>query len=521
MHIIQSCEEIPFADPSSLYDILRKDEVSEDKASYLLESREGSDKLARYSIIGFDPAFKFSVKNGILKTKSYDAVIAKEMKSAAKKYENNNPLSVINAFLTDLKIVGEIRRERFIGGFVGYLSYDFIRYFVDVGESAVDTLKQPDSEFLLTKKNIIVDHRAKKAFFLCNEFYDNQTSFKGLNSDQTSLKFAAKRFDQTFLKFELMKNYEDKRSEGTSYSAQISGSGDFTSNMEKEEYERGVRAAKEYIRAGDIIQVVLSQRLEADFDSSIDGNQGAFEFYKRLSEVNPSPYMYFLDFAERKIVGASPEMLVRVEAAGRKGNRSRKVETCPIAGTRRRGINEEEDKRLEEEMLNDEKERAEHLMLVDLARNDIGRVSEFGTVQVTKFMYPEKYSHVQHIVTDVVGKLRTGKDEFDAFEATFPAGTVSGAPKVRAMEIIEELEPTRRGIYAGCAGYFSFNRSMDTAITIRTAIFEKGKVYIQAGAGIVADSDPEREYKETLSKCAALLECMSGGGICSVKSGKS
>ena len=200
---------------------------------------------------------------------------------------------------------------------------------------------------------------------------------------------------------------------------------------------------------------------------------------------------------------------------------SRKIETCPIAGTRRRGINEEEDKRLEEEMLSDEKERAEHLMLVDLARNDIGIVSEFGTVQVTRFMYPEKYSHVQHIVSDVVGELRTGKDEFDALEATFPAGTVSGAPKVRAMEIIEELEPTRRGIYSRCAGYFSFNRSMDMAITIRTAVFEKEKVYIQAGAGIVAYSDPEHEYKETMNKCAALLECMSGGGICTLKSGKS
>ncbi len=218
--------------------------------------------------------------------------------------------------------------------------------------------------------------------------------------------------------------------------------------------------------------------------------------------------MYFLDFGERKIVGASPEMLVRVEPAAAL-NRSRKVESCPIAGTRRRGVTEKEDKQLEVEMLNDEKERAEHLMLVDLSRNDVGKVSEFGTVKAPRFMYPEKYSHVQHIVTDVVGQLRSDKNEFDALEATFPAGTVSGAPKVRAMEIIEELEPTRRGIYAGCVGYFSFNRSMDTAITIRTAVFEHGKVYIQAGAGIVADSDPEREYKETLSKCAGLLECMA------------
>jgi len=518
MFIFQRYWEIPYANPSSVYGILRTGEGSEERESYLLESREGSDNLARYSIIGFDPAFKFSVKNGILKTKYYDEFLAKKMKNAAKEYENKNPLSLIEAFFRDTKIVGGIKRERFIGGFVGYLSYDYIRYFVDVGGTTTDALKQPDCEFILTKKNVIVDHKAKKAFLMSNEFFDDQTSFKDLLN-----------FDQTFLKFDAsMKNYEDERSGSGFKSAQISLACDFTSNMEKEEYERGVRTAKEYIRAGDILQVVLSQRLEADFDSGTDtdGNPRAFEFYNRLSEVNPSPYMYFLDFGDRRIVGASPEMLVRVEAAGLNrttGNRNkgRKVESCPIAGTRRRGMNEEEDKRLEEEMLNDEKERAEHLMLVDLSRNDIGKVSAFGTVKATRFMYPEKYSHVQHIVTDVVGELRTDKDEFDALEATFPAGTVSGAPKVRAMEIIEELEPTRRGIYAGCVGYFSFNRSMDTAITIRTAVFEHGKVYLQAGAGIVADSDPEREYKETMSKCAALLQCMSmsGGGICSV-SGK-
>jgi len=499
MFIIQSYEEIPFANPSALYDILRTEVGGEDRESYLLESREGSDKLARYSIIGFDPAFKFSIKNGMLKTKFYDAFFAKEMKNKAKEYEGKNPLSMIKVFLNDLKIMGERRRERFIGGFVGYISYDYIRYFVDVGGNATDVLKQPDCEFILTKKNVIVDHKTKKAFLISNEFYDNP---KDLNFNHASPKLG-----------ELTKSYEDKIRANAFSSAQMAETGDFTSNMEKEEYESGVRAAKEYIRAGDIFQVVLSQRLEADFDSGGDGNYAAFEFYKRLSEMNPSPYMYLLDFGDRKIVGASPEMLVRVEAAGlnSNGNKRRKVESCPIAGTRRRGINEKEDKRLEEEMLNDEKERAEHLMLVDLSRNDVGKVSEFGSVKAARFMYPEKYSHVQHIVTDVVGELRRDKDEFDALAATFPAGTVSGAPKVRAMEIIEELEPTRRGIYAGCVGYFSFNRSLDTAITIRTAVFEHGKVYIQAGAGIVADSDPEREYKETLSKCAALLECMSGG----------
>lgn len=359
----------------------------------------------------------------------------------------------------------------------------------------MDTLKQPDCEFLLTKKNVIVDHKAKKAFLISNEFCES------LPSESKALPTASlwKRNKNHLEKGDLAK--QNYRFKGLS--------SEFTSNIEKEEYERSVRIAKEYIRAGDILQVVLSQRLEADFELEYEGNesQRAFDFYNRLSAVNPSPYMYFLDFGDRKIVGASPEMLVRVEPVAL--NRSRKVESCPIAGTRRRGVTEKEDKRLEVEMLNDEKERAEHLMLVDLSRNDVGKVSEFGSVKAPRFMYPEKYSHVQHIVTDVVGQLRSDKNEFDALKATFPAGTVSGAPKVRAMEIIEELEPTRRGIYAGCVGYFSFNRSMDTAITIRTAVFEHGKVYIQAGAGIVADSDPEREYKETLSKCAGLLECMA------------
>jgi len=486
---------------------LSAEDKSENRESYLLESREGSDKLARYSIMGFDPAFKFSVKNGILKMNSYsydDTVLAEKMKdaaaAAAREHETKswNPLSIIEDFLGDLKIVGNIKKERFIGGFVGYLSYDYIRYFVDVGGSAVDTLKQPDCEFLLTKKNVIVDHKAKKALLISNEFCE-------------TLPSESKALPTTSL-WKRNKNYLEK-GDLAKQNYRFKGlSSDFTSNIEKEEYERSVRIAKEYIRAGDIFQVVLSQRLEADFEleSRGDENQRAFDVYNRLSEVNPSPYMYFLDFGDRKIVGASPEMLVRVEPAAAL-NRSRKVESCPIAGTRRRGVTEKEDKRLEVEMLNDEKERAEHLMLVDLSRNDVGKVSEFGSVKVPRFMYPEKYSHVQHIVTDVVGQLRSDKNEFDALEATFPAGTVSGAPKVRAMEIIDELEPTRRGVYAGCVGYFSFNRSIDTAITIRTAVFEHGKVYIQAGAGIVADSDPKREYKETLSKCAALLECISGG----------
>ncbi len=486
MFVIQQYKEIPFANPCLIYDILRK-EYGE---MYLLESREGDDKVARYSIIGFEPAFKFAVKDAVFKTKSYDSFSAEAVKNAAKRKESINPLNLIRIVLNELKIEHELSRDRFIGGFVGYLSYDLIRYLVNVGESTEDTLKQPDCEFLLTRKNIIVDHRAKKAFFISNEFRDSPAP----KNDDMDLEAACT-------------NLVELLHDAKATAVPIAAATDFTSNLEKADYERSVRVAKDYIRAGDVFQVVLSQRLEAEF-----APEGYFEFYKKLSEVNPSPYQYLLDFGDRKIVGASPEMLVRVAGSSSNANARRRIESCPIAGTRQRGKDEEEDKRLEKEMLGDEKERAEHLMLVDLSRNDVGKVSKFGTVKPMRFMYPEKYSHVQHIVTDVVGELRTDKDEFDALEATFPAGTVSGAPKVRAMEIIEELEPTRRGIYSGCVGYFSFNRAMDTAITIRTAVLEHGKVYIQAGAGIVADSDPEREYKETLSKGAALLACMSSDG---------
>jgi len=268
--------------------------------------------------------------------------------------------------------------------------------------------------------------------------------------------------------------------------------------MKQSEYEQNVRRAKEYIEAGDIFQVVLSQRLETRFSGDV------LRVYRILKRINPSPYMYCLDFGDRKIVGSSPEMLVRVE--------NRTVMTYPIAGTRPRGKTPEEDTRLEKDMLTDVKERAEHVMLVDLGRNDVGRVAEYGSVRVTKFMGVEKYSHVQHMVSEVEGRIMPGMDEFDAFKSIFPAGTVSGAPKVRAMEIIDELEKDCRGIYAGAVGYFSFNHNMDMAISIRTIIVEKDTAYIQAGAGIVADSIPEREYQESLNKAQGLLKTLEEAG---------
>lgn len=271
--------------------------------------------------------------------------------------------------------------------------------------------------------------------------------------------------------------------------------GDIKSNLPKRKFLEMVNKAKEYIKAGDIFQVVLSQRF------SLPLNTDPFSLYRTLRVINPAPYLYFLDFGEIQIIGSSPEMLVRVEDGI--------VQTCPIAGTRPRGVTPEEDRALEQELLQDEKELAEHLMLVDLGRNDLGRVCEYGSIEVPDFMVVQRYSHVMHLVSSVKGRLAEGKTAFAALQACFPAGTLSGAPKVRAMEIIEELEPTKRGLYGGAIGYLSFTGNMDTCITIRTILVHRGMVHIQAGAGIVADSDPEREYQETLNKARALIETLA------------
>jgi anthranilate synthase component 1 len=376
--------------------------------------------------------------------------------------------------------------SRFFGGFVGYFSYDLVRYFVDLDENTMDDLKEPDCEFILAKNNIIFDHKDKKTYLLSHQFLsdDERVDRAHVLEELEEISGDISSFSDS----DKIKNRIGKQK----------NQNDFTANMTEKEFKENVESAKDYISSGDIFQVVLSQRLGRDFYGD------RFQVYSNLKKINPSPYMYFLDLGKRSIVGSSPEMLVRVE--------SRRVETYPIAGTRPRGRTEEEDRKLEREMLTDEKERAEHVMLVDLGRNDVGRVAEFGTVRVNKFMQVEKYSHVQHMVSEVSGELKKDKDDFDALKAIFPAGTVSGAPKVRAMEIIEELEPTRRGIYSGAVGYLSFNRNIDTAITIRTIVFEKDKAYIQAGAGIVADSVPEREYQETMNKAMGMLRALGVEG---------
>ncbi len=451
--------EVKLKDPDSAYAAVRGPDT------YLLESAEGGEKVARYSFIGFNPVARVTIKGKKIRFETEDPQL-RDLKLTC-----GDPLSIMRNILAQFTVnySGGIR---FFGGFVGYFAYDLVRHYVKLDEN-VDELNEPDCEFVLAKNNIIFDHAAKKVILTQNEFgeFDEAATKRGLE--------------------EIAKNIKPSKLNGNKRQRLK-----VSSNMAQKQFEKMVRKAVRYIKAGDIIQTVVSQRFETDFDGD------SFEVFRNLKKINPSPYMYHFDLGERKIVGSSPEMLARVEG--------RKVLTYPIAGTRPRGSNKTEDARLEAELLKDKKERAEHLMLVDLGRNDVGRVAKFGSVKVNKFMSVEKYSHVQHLVSEVEGELRNGLDCFDALESIFPAGTVSGAPKVRAMEIINELEPGRRGIYAGCVGYFSFNGNMDTAITIRTVVFEKGRAFVQAGAGIVADSRPEKEHQETVNKAKAILKALEG-----------
>jgi len=463
MKVTQSIEKIDAGDlhPLTVYEKL----CAED--SYILESAEGGEKIARYSIIGVNPALKFSFQNGKIKKTILDENLSDL------KLNEENPLQTLRTLVGGLEL-NDSKEGRFTGGPVGYFSYDFIRHFVDLPEGKKDVLNEPDCEFILARDNIVFDHVEKKISVISSDFGDAS------DCNKRAENIIEKLHDVDY-------SNEDPPA--------MKGKVSFTSNQTKEEFETEVEKAREYIREGDIFQVVLSQRLTADF------NGDTLDVYRLLKKINPSPYMYYINFGDRKIVGSSPEMLTRVDG--------KTVVTYPIAGTRSRGKNPREDKELMEDMLASEKERAEHVMLVDLGRNDVGRVAEFGSVSVPKFMGVEKYSHVQHMVSEVVGTLREDKDCFDAFESIFPAGTVSGAPKVRAMEIIDELEPDKRGVYAGAIGYFSLNGNMDTAITIRTIVFEGNKAHVQAGAGIVADSVPEQEYKETLKKAKALINSLS------------
>jgi len=422
--------------------------------SFLLESVEGGERLARYSFIGTEPLF-------VLRTEKENVVA---------------PLNLVEKELTKLHPVSIAGLPRFHGGMVGYLGYEVARYFERLPYPDQDPQGIPESVLMLADTLLVFDHITHTIKIVSHAHLDGDVD--------TAYREATRKIDDLVnrlkqpMHFETLQNVPPDRTE-------------LSSNFSQEEFESIVSQAKEYIYAGDIIQTVLSQRLARHTHAN------PFAIYRALRSINPSPYMYYLHLDDFYIAGASPELLVRVEDGI--------VSTHPIAGTRRRGRNANEDLALEEELKNDEKECAEHTMLVDLGRNDIGRISEPGTVEVTQLMDIERYSHVMHLVSHVQGKLRAGISQFDALRSCFPAGTVSGAPKIRAMEIIAELERERRGPYAGAVGYFDFSGNLDTAIAIRTIVIKNNLAYIQAGAGIVADSIPEREYQESLNKAQALL----------------
>jgi anthranilate synthase component 1 len=429
--------------------------------SFLLESVDGGEQLARYSFIGTEP-YK------VLVTRKGDKI---------------DPLPRVAEELNKYKVVPVSGLPRFCGGAVGYLAYEAVTRFEELPSPERDPLDLPESLFMFVDSMLIFDHVTHKI---------NILSYVHLDGDiEAAYQKAMERIDNLTIRLRrpLPLGQQTKVATYPMDSYQLS------SNFTREEYEAAVVKIKQYITAGEVIQVVPSQRLSQPTKAA------PFDIYRALRTINPSPYMFFFDFIGFNIIGASPEILVMVE--------DDIVTTRPLAGTRPRGKSPTEDLRLEQELKSDEKERAEHIMLVDLGRNDIGRVSQPGTVVISELMEVERYSHVMHLVTHVKGKLRHDMTAFDALRACFPAGTVSGAPKIRAMEIIAELEPEKRGPYAGAVGYFSFSGNMDMAIAIRTMVMTKGIAYTQAGGGIVYDSVPEREYEETMNKAQALLKAIS------------
>jgi anthranilate synthase component 1 len=444
------------------------------KTGFLLESVEGGEKWARYSFIGSDPSLTIEGKNKSLTVKS---------SSGAKRVEfTDDPLKIISHELKKYKPVIMPGLPRFFGGFVGYIGYDTVRHFEKLPDNQHKGLDLPDIFLIFTDTLLVFDSMAQTIKVISN-------AYTGESSPEDAYKKAVKKIDGIVRKLRskvtLPKNRAGKINDSNA---------SFTSNFGKSDFKKAVEKTKEYIKAGDIFQAVISQNFEKKI------NINPINAYRALRVINPSPYMFYLNTGKCTLAGSSPEILVRVEEG--------RIELRPIAGTRKRGSTEEEDIMLEKELMADTKELAEHIMLVDLGRNDVGKVSAAGSVKVTELKTIERYSHVMHIVSNVTGKLADGLDAFDVLRASFPAGTVTGAPKIRAMEIIEELEPTRRGPYAGCVGYFDFSGNMDMCITIRTIIFKKGKAYIQAGAGIVADSDPENEYMETVNKAKGMFKAI-------------
>ncbi len=456
--------------------------IKEGGYSYLLESVEQGEKLGRYSFLSSQPSMIFECKDGGIYVSKYDSNKSK----LDKRFINSrDPLSNLEEIMKQYKAVEIKGLPRFYGGAVGYIGYDVVRSIESIPETNLSQFALSDAYFILTDNILIFDHIAHTIKIVSCVHLENNLSKNGIRDIYNK---ACRKIERIISNLRSPIPYIKKTKKGLKKRLRV------RSNFTKEQFEDIVRKAKRYVKKGDVIQVVLSQRFATDIRCD------PFDIYRALRVINPSPYMYYLEMEDFKTIGSSPEILVRKDRD--------LVEVRPIAGTRQRGIDESEDNRLAEELIADGKERAEHVMLVDLGRNDLGRVSKYGTISVPELMVIEKYSHVMHIVSDVIGKIKKKFNSFDLLRACFPAGTVSGAPKVRAMEIIEELENVRRGPYAGAVGYFSFQGNMDMAIAIRTIFVKKKTAFFQAGAGIVNESIPSREYKETLNKAKAMLKAI-------------
>ncbi len=437
---------------------------------FLLESVEKGERMGRYSFIGMSPMVTFEARGG-------ESVILGDAGSRLPLRDGGDPLRQLQALLSQYKVARQPGIPHLFGGAVGYLSYDMVRHFERLPAPAHDELDLPDCTFLIADTLVIFDHVQQTMKVVSNARSGSPSAYQeACDKIETIISAMNKALAVEPL--------------GPAPTIETGITSGLASNFTATEFKERVLAAKEYIAAGDVLQVVLSQRLRRKTDAH------PLSIYRALRMINPSPYMFYLDFGGFQLIGSSPEMLVKLEDG--------RAFTRPIAGTRPRGSNDEEDKALATELLADPKERAEHVMLIDLGRNDLGRTCRYGSVKTPLLMEIEKYSHVLHIVSSVEGELSSGEDAFSLLRTSFPAGTVSGAPKIRAMEIINELEQLKRGPYAGAVGYFSFDGNMDTCITIRTIVKVGDTVYYQGGAGIVADSEPQKEYEESLKKVEVL-----------------
>ncbi len=448
--------------------------------SFLLESVEGKEKVARFSFLARDPQMVFRSKH-----REAELIYFENGKKTVSKLKVlESPFAFLREILGQYRFVDLEGLPPFCGGMVGYIGYDAVRFMEDIPESTEDNLALPDILLILARDIVIFDHLNHTIKIVSCVHVDEKASRQ---KKMNAYRLALKKIEQTVRQLDVPLSGGSRRRR-TLRPAKV------VSNFSEAQFKKIVTAAKRRIAAGEIIQVVLSQRF------GIRLNTDPFNVYRALRSVNPSPYMYHLRLDDIHIIGSSPELLVRCE--------DQVIETRPIAGTRPRGATPREDERNMADLLNDPKERAEHIMLVDLGRNDLGRVAQEGTVQVSQFMSIEKYSHVMHIVSNVKGLLRKDKDIFDVLQAAFPAGTVTGAPKIRAMKIIDKLERHHRGPYAGCIAYFSFSGNLDSCITIRTVVMKGRRAFVQAGAGIVADSKPKTEYQETVNKAKAQIRAI-------------